>query len=137
MDQRVRHLLFERNARRGVRWWKCLRASWAAPRRVFIRIIPGSSRRSRLIRSGCIWRTDSTNSRNCSDSTDPSHPPDSCDSLDSAHPVDSFARMGTGMGGIHQRLTSPPMDNPGEILLYQTEDGRSRIDVRLVNETVW
>jgi hypothetical protein len=29
------------------------------------------------------------------------------------------------------------MDNPGEILLYQTEDGQSRIDVRLVNETVW
>jgi hypothetical protein len=29
------------------------------------------------------------------------------------------------------------MQNPGEILLYQTEDGQSRIDVRLVNETVW
>lgn len=29
------------------------------------------------------------------------------------------------------------MQNPGEILLYQTEDGHSRIDVRLVNETVW
>jgi len=27
--------------------------------------------------------------------------------------------------------------NPGEIILYQTEDGRSRIDVRLVDETVW
>lgn len=27
--------------------------------------------------------------------------------------------------------------NPGEIILYQTEDGHSRIDVRLVNETVW
>jgi hypothetical protein len=25
----------------------------------------------------------------------------------------------------------------GEILLYQTEDGRSRIDVRLVNDTIW
>jgi hypothetical protein len=29
------------------------------------------------------------------------------------------------------------MVNPGEIILYQTEDGQSRIDVRLVNETVW
>lgn len=29
------------------------------------------------------------------------------------------------------------MQNPGEILLYQTEDGQSRIDVRLVDETVW
>lgn len=27
--------------------------------------------------------------------------------------------------------------NAGEILLYQTEDGRSRIDVRLVNDTIW
>lgn len=29
------------------------------------------------------------------------------------------------------------MDNAGEIILYQTEDGQSRIDVRLVDETVW
>jgi hypothetical protein len=29
------------------------------------------------------------------------------------------------------------MNDPGEILLYQTEDGASRLDVRLVNETVW
>lgn len=27
--------------------------------------------------------------------------------------------------------------NGGEILLYQTEDGASHLDVRLVNETVW
>ena len=27
--------------------------------------------------------------------------------------------------------------NAGEIILYQTEDGQSRIDVRLVDETVW
>jgi hypothetical protein len=27
--------------------------------------------------------------------------------------------------------------NPGEIILYQTEDGESRIDVQLVDETVW
>ncbi len=29
------------------------------------------------------------------------------------------------------------MSDPGEILLFQTEDGQTRIDVRLVNETVW
>ena len=29
------------------------------------------------------------------------------------------------------------MNDPGEILLFQTEDGQTRIDVRLVNETVW
>jgi len=29
------------------------------------------------------------------------------------------------------------MTDPGEILLFQTEDGQTRIDVRLVNETVW
>ncbi len=29
------------------------------------------------------------------------------------------------------------MENSGEILLYQTEDGRSRIDVRLVNDIIW
>jgi hypothetical protein len=26
---------------------------------------------------------------------------------------------------------------PSSIMLYQTEDGRSRIEVRLENETVW
>ena len=32
-----------------------------------------------------------------------------------------------------------PQTNPSssEIILYQTEDGRSRIEVRLQNETVW
>lgn len=29
------------------------------------------------------------------------------------------------------------MNDPGEILLFQTEDGQTRIDVRLVGETVW
>lgn len=29
------------------------------------------------------------------------------------------------------------MENKGEIILYQTEDGGSNIEVRLVNETVW
>ena len=27
--------------------------------------------------------------------------------------------------------------NPGEIILFQTEDGETRIDVQLVDETVW
>lgn len=29
------------------------------------------------------------------------------------------------------------MNDPGEIILFQTEDGQARIEVRLVNETVW
>ncbi|MBI4646177.1 MAG: virulence RhuM family protein [Bacteroidia bacterium] len=29
------------------------------------------------------------------------------------------------------------MKSKGEILLYQTEDGKTKIDVRLKNETVW
>ena len=29
------------------------------------------------------------------------------------------------------------MNDPGEIILFQTEDGQTRIDVRLVGETVW
>ena len=29
------------------------------------------------------------------------------------------------------------VENKGEILLYQTEDGKIQIDVRLENETVW
>jgi hypothetical protein len=27
--------------------------------------------------------------------------------------------------------------SPSSLILYQTEDGRSRIEVRLENETVW
>jgi len=37
-------------------------------------------------------------------------------------------------------MSSPPkrtLENRSEIVLYQTEDGRSRIQVRLENETVW
>ena len=30
-----------------------------------------------------------------------------------------------------------PVQPSGEFLLYQTEDGHSRIEVRLVHETVW
>lgn len=29
------------------------------------------------------------------------------------------------------------MNDPGEIILFQTEDGQTQVDVRLVNETVW
>ncbi len=29
------------------------------------------------------------------------------------------------------------MNDPGDIILFQTEDGQTRIDVRLVGETVW
>ena len=29
------------------------------------------------------------------------------------------------------------IDNESEILLYQTEDGQTRIDVKLAGETVW
>ena len=28
-------------------------------------------------------------------------------------------------------------DNPGEFILYQTKDGRTRLEVRMANETVW
>ena len=30
-----------------------------------------------------------------------------------------------------------PVPTSGEVLLYQTEDGTTRIEVQLVNETVW
>lgn len=33
-------------------------------------------------------------------------------------------------------MTNEPVDN-SQILLYQTEDGRQRIEVRLNNDTVW
>ena len=33
-------------------------------------------------------------------------------------------------------LPTPP-GNAGEVLLYQTEDGATRIEVQLVNDTVW
>lgn len=29
------------------------------------------------------------------------------------------------------------MDNRGEIVLYQTEDGLTKLDVNMQNETVW
>lgn len=42
---------------------------------------------------------------------------------------------------IHNTLIEPPMsDNPlpqTEIILYQTEDGRTRIQCRFEDETVW
>lgn len=33
-------------------------------------------------------------------------------------------------------LPAPP-DDPGQFILYQTEDGRTRVEVRLFHETVW
>ncbi|MFM9117372.1 MAG: hydroxyacid dehydrogenase, partial [Planctomycetota bacterium] len=34
-------------------------------------------------------------------------------------------------------LPIPAPDDSGEFFLYQTEDGQSRIDVRMADETVW
>ena len=36
-------------------------------------------------------------------------------------------------------MSKPDADTPpqGEIVIYQTEDGNTRIEVRFVNETVW
>ncbi len=34
-------------------------------------------------------------------------------------------------------MTKTSITNNGDVLLYQTEDGLTRIDVKLVNETVW
>jgi hypothetical protein len=34
-------------------------------------------------------------------------------------------------------LPAPMPDNPGDFLLYETEDGQTRIEVRLAEETVW
>ncbi len=33
-------------------------------------------------------------------------------------------------------LPAPP-DEPGQFILYQTEDGRTRVEVRIFRETVW
>ena len=30
-----------------------------------------------------------------------------------------------------------PIENQGDIVIYQTEDGDTKIDVRFVDETVW
>ncbi len=29
------------------------------------------------------------------------------------------------------------VDDPGQFILYQTEDGRTRVEVRIFRETVW
>ena len=34
-------------------------------------------------------------------------------------------------------LSLPAPDDSGEFILYQTEDGRTRLEVRLEQETVW
>jgi hypothetical protein len=39
--------------------------------------------------------------------------------------------------GDHAWKHYPPMNSESNILLYQTEDGRTKLEVRLENETVW
>ena len=34
-------------------------------------------------------------------------------------------------------LPAPAPDNSGEFLLYQTEDGQTRIEVRMAEDTLW
>ena len=36
-----------------------------------------------------------------------------------------------------ENLPIPAPDDSGEFLLYQSEDGQTRIDVRMAHETVW
>ncbi|MFN5530438.1 MAG: virulence RhuM family protein, partial [Planctomycetaceae bacterium] len=36
-----------------------------------------------------------------------------------------------------ETLPGPAPDDSGEFILYQTEDGQTRIDVRMADETVW
>jgi hypothetical protein len=36
-----------------------------------------------------------------------------------------------------QRVWCSMQDNHGEMIIYQTEDGMTKIDVNLQNETVW
>ena len=36
-----------------------------------------------------------------------------------------------------KNLPAPLPDDSGEFLFYQTEDGQTRIDVRVAEETVW
>ncbi|HAN97344.1 MAG TPA: hypothetical protein DCQ98_07905 [Planctomycetaceae bacterium] len=36
-----------------------------------------------------------------------------------------------------ENLADPAPDDSGEFILYQTEDGQTRIDVRMAGETVW
>ena len=36
-----------------------------------------------------------------------------------------------------ENLPAPDSRNPGEFILYQTQDGRSAIEVRFTGETVW
>jgi hypothetical protein len=38
---------------------------------------------------------------------------------------------------LHPEFSSIEQTNQSQILLYQTEDGRGRIEVRLQDETVW
>ncbi|MFN9049102.1 MAG: hydroxyacid dehydrogenase, partial [Planctomyces sp.] len=36
-----------------------------------------------------------------------------------------------------ENLPAPAADDSGEFILYQTEDGQTRIEVRLSHETIW
>ncbi len=36
-----------------------------------------------------------------------------------------------------ENLPAPAPGDSGEFILYQTEDGQTRIDVRMADETVW
>ncbi len=36
-----------------------------------------------------------------------------------------------------EKLPAPAPDDSGELILYQTKDGKTRIDVRMADETVW
>lgn len=38
---------------------------------------------------------------------------------------------------MSDHLPIPAPDDAGEFILYQTEDGRTRLEVRMANETVW
>jgi len=38
---------------------------------------------------------------------------------------------------MSDKLSKKTTPEQGEVLLYQTEDGGTRIEVRMVNETVW
>ena len=37
----------------------------------------------------------------------------------------------------HTQIPEAPEKQTGEIVIYQTDDGKTKIEVRFVNETVW
>ena len=38
---------------------------------------------------------------------------------------------------MSQSASPPPAPSGGDVILYQTEDGRTRLQVRLQGDTVW